>query len=131
MRVLLDTNILILAYESGIAKMPKMVQRILADTETERVLSSISLTEIAIKMILARKLLFPLAEIYRAMEDMRLTVISYSALHADAFFSLPFFEDHRDPFDRMLIATAMSENIPLISSDKHFKRYKGLQVIWK
>ena len=131
MRVLLDTSILILGYETGIANMPKTVQQILADPETERILSSVSLTEVAIKTTLSKSLRFPQAEVQKAIRDMRITTMSYSASHALALFSLPLLEDHRDPFDRMLIATALSENIPLISSNRNFKRYKGLQVIWK
>jgi PIN domain nuclease of toxin-antitoxin system len=37
---------------------------------------------------------------------------------------------HRDPFDRMLIATAMVEGIPLVGSERKFKSYKGLKIIW-
>jgi PIN domain nuclease of toxin-antitoxin system len=37
---------------------------------------------------------------------------------------------HRDPFDRMIIATALVEGVPSISGDRQFARYKGLQVIW-
>jgi PIN domain nuclease of toxin-antitoxin system len=36
---------------------------------------------------------------------------------------------HRDPFDRMLIATALAGEIPLVGSDRQFKKYKGLRVI--
>lgn len=127
---LLDTMAFIRAYEHGLGKMPKRVQRIMMDTEQDLLLSAISLSEIAIKNSV-RKLNFSLDRVNRAITDMRITVTPFQRGNAGAFFSLPFFEDHRDPFDRMLIATAMSENIPLISSDKHFKRYKDLQVIWK
>jgi PIN domain nuclease of toxin-antitoxin system len=42
-------------------------------------------------------------------------------------FELPLH--HRDPFDRMLIATALSEGVPIISQDGEFKSYRGLKVI--
>jgi PIN domain nuclease of toxin-antitoxin system len=129
-RVLLDTNTFIKAYQNGIGGMPKKVQQILADPETERILSSISLTEIAIKTTVSRGLIFSHKNVHEAIEDMRLTVISYTPVHAHALFTLPFFEDHRDPFDRMLIATALNEDMPLLGSDKRFRRYKGLQMIW-
>jgi len=48
--------------------------------------------------------------------------------HALRLYGLP--RHLRDPFDRMLIATALAEDIPLIRSDRQFKRYKGLKVIW-
>jgi PIN domain nuclease of toxin-antitoxin system len=37
---------------------------------------------------------------------------------------------HRDPFDRMLIATAIVEAVPLISNDREIKRYKEITVLW-
>lgn len=111
--------------------MPKQVRKILEDLETERLISSISITEIAIKATISRGLMFPESAVQEAIQDMRLTVIPYTRAHAQGLFSLPFFEDHRDPFDRMLIAVALEERIPLVSSDRHFKRYKGLQTIWK
>jgi PIN domain nuclease of toxin-antitoxin system len=37
---------------------------------------------------------------------------------------------HRDPFDRMLIATALAENIPIVAAERSFKRYRALKVIW-
>ena len=40
-----------------------------------------------------------------------------------------FFADHKDPFDRILIAQALAERLPIMTSDRHFERYNGLQVI--
>ncbi len=129
MGFLLDTMTFIKAYGEGIDAMPKKVQRLLTDQEEDLLISTISLSEIAIKNSVG-KLNFPIDRVNTALADMRLAVISYTSVHAQALFRLPFFEDHRDPFDRMLIATALKENIPLIGSDKHFKRYEGLQAIW-
>ncbi|MGZ3873661.1 MAG: PIN domain-containing protein [Mucilaginibacter sp.] len=40
-------------------------------------------------------------------------------------------EDHRDPFDRLLIATAIQENAAILSADEKFYLYKEfLEVIW-
>jgi PIN domain nuclease of toxin-antitoxin system len=55
-------------------------------------------------------------------------MLPFTPQHAYRLFSLPLH--HRDPFDRMLIATALAEEIPLIGSDRLFKMYKGLKVIW-
>ena len=55
-------------------------------------------------------------------------MVGVFVLGARGFLGLP--RHHRDPFDRMLIATALAEEIPLIGSDRLFKRYKGLKVIW-
>lgn len=37
--------------------------------------------------------------------------------------------DQRDPIDRMIIATALAEEIPVLTSDRRFKSYRGLEVI--
>jgi PIN domain nuclease of toxin-antitoxin system len=52
--------------------------------------------------------------------------------HTGLLYTLPYFEDHRDPFDRMLIAQALDERCPLVSNDQRFARYqaRGLSVIW-
>jgi PIN domain nuclease of toxin-antitoxin system len=47
--------------------------------------------------------------------------------HAAAAAALPPF--HRDPFDRMLIAQAIVEQLTLVTNDSAFKRYKGLRVL--
>ena len=36
---------------------------------------------------------------------------------------------HRDPFDRMLIANALAEGIPIVTRDREFSAYRGLNVI--
>ena len=38
--------------------------------------------------------------------------------------------DHSDPFDRQIIAQALAESIPIVTSDEKFRLYKGLAVIW-
>ena len=51
--------------------------------------------------------------------------------HLQTFAALETVEDHNDPFDRLIIAQAITEKIPLISSDKKFPNYKkmGLEFI--
>ena len=44
--------------------------------------------------------------------------------HIEAYSEIPLFPEHRDPFDRLLLATAFSENIPIVSSDGNFELYK-------
>jgi PIN domain nuclease of toxin-antitoxin system len=55
-------------------------------------------------------------------------VLSWKAEHAFRLFGLP--RHHTDPFDRQLIAQALVENIPVITSDEKFSLYGGIQVIW-
>jgi PIN domain nuclease of toxin-antitoxin system len=36
---------------------------------------------------------------------------------------------HSDPFDRMILATALTEDVPVLTRDRQFRRYKMIQVI--
>jgi PIN domain nuclease of toxin-antitoxin system len=126
MRVLLDTQVFLDAY-TGDAPLSRKAKDLLANPGTIRLLSSLSIMEIALKHG-ARKLKMGLAETREAIRDLRLEVIDFTQDHALGMYDLPLH--HRDPFDRMLIATALVEDIPLVGSDRQFKKYKGLKVIW-
>jgi len=51
--------------------------------------------------------------------------------HLQTLADLPFLPDHKDPSDRMIIAQAITEKIPIISSDREFAQYRkfGLELI--
>lgn len=40
--------------------------------------------------------------------------------HLLAYDQIPFYADHRDPFDRLILATALAEQMPIISADEKF-----------
>lgn len=103
------------------------VQSLLAQTETVRAVSPISFTEIAIK---ANKGLISLTRehIQRLIFDLNLTVLPLTAEHSLRLFGLP--GHHSDPFDRILIATALAEDFAIVSNDRAFSKYAGLRVIW-
>lgn len=127
MRVLLDTTALyVAAGVSDLAFTPN-VQRLLEHSDTTRMVSSVSLNEIAIK---ANKGLTPLTrkQTERIIFDLDLTVLPLTAEHSFKLFGLP--AHHADPFDRMLIATALAEDVAIVANDREFKKYKGLRVIW-
>ena len=127
MRVLLDTTALYVAAGiTDVAFTPK-IQRLLQRTETARMVSPVSFNEIAIK---ANKGLTPLTRehIEKLVLDLDLTILPLTAEHSFRLFGLP--AHHSDPFDRMLVATALAEDIPIVARDREFKSYKGLRVIW-
>ncbi len=126
MRNLLDTHIFISAAKSGLEGLSLKARKIMEDDGIERVLSAVSITEIAVKAKLG-KLDLSLAIVIQSLSDMRLTVLPYTAKHALRMFDLPLH--HSDPFDRMLIATALAENLPILSADRAFAAYSGLQLI--
>ena len=97
--------------------------------DSERLLSLASIWEIAIKTNLG-KLSFdkPLEQFLP--EQMALNYISLldiSMPHALRIATLQLF--HRDPFDRMIIAQSLTENLPVLSNDQAFDAY-GVKRIW-
>jgi PIN domain nuclease of toxin-antitoxin system len=125
-RNLLDTHIFITAAKSGLEGLSPKARKIMEDDGIERVLSAVSITEIAVKTKLG-KLDLSSGVVMQSIADMRLTLLPYNAKHALRMFDLPVH--HNDPFDRMLIATALAENLPLLSADRTFAEYSDLQFI--
>lgn len=126
MRILLDTVAFILAAQAP-EQLGKRAASALEKGGTAAEISSISLSEIAIKQSRG-KLKFSPEDVRRAMDDLELRVLPYSADHALQLFELPLY--HADPFDRQIIAQATWERIPVMTSDEKFSLYPGLHVIW-
>jgi PIN domain nuclease of toxin-antitoxin system len=126
MRVLLDTVTFIWAVLSPERLSSKSLS-VLQNVETCREISSVSLSEIAIKQ-LRGKLGFSREEVMHGIADLQLRVLPYSAAHAFQLFELP--AHHTDPFDRQIIAQAIAENIPVVTPDEKFRLYKGVRVVW-
>lgn len=126
MRLLLDTAALIFAVESP----ERLSQRAIAALKNEEnilELSAISLSEIAIKAGLG-KLKLSAALVRQAMDDLDLRILPYTAEHGFQLFELP--PHHSDPFDRQIIAQALSERIAVITPDNKFGLYRGVKVVW-
>ncbi|HEY6986938.1 MAG TPA: type II toxin-antitoxin system VapC family toxin [Bryobacteraceae bacterium] len=125
---LLDTMTFVFAFAAP-NELPKRVLKIFDNPQEELLLSTVSLSEIAIKTAIG-KLHLPFDRARAALANLRVTLQEYRESHVEALFALPLFSDHRDPFDRMLIATALAQDLPIVTGDKHFKRYRMLKVIW-
>lgn len=126
MRLLLDTVVLIYAVESP-ERLSRRAAAALQNPGNILELSAVSLTEIAIKAALG-KLTLSAAEARQAVQDLDLRLLPYTAEHAFQLFDLPLH--HGDPFDRQIIAQAVHEDIPVVTSDDQFRRYAGVKIIW-
>ncbi len=84
--------------------------------------------EISIKVSLGKLPDFKasISDILVQLDKSDFTLISCDASHLSAYETLPLLEDHRDPFDRFIIASAMAEKLPILTSDKKFHLYKNL-----
>ena len=126
MRLLIDTVVFIWALSSP-ERISARAMRSMHHSQAKLELSAISLSEIAIKHSLG-KLSVSAADTRTGITDLQLRVLPYTADHAYSMFGLPLH--HADPFDRQIIAQALAEHIPIVTSDETFKLYKGIQVIW-
>ena len=91
-------------------------------------ISAASVWEMAIKAARKRlELPYPVARYLTDRIDEGYVVLRVDGSHAAAVEHLPFH--HHDPFDRLLIAQALSERFPVITRDRVFKKY-GVEVIW-
>jgi len=99
----------------------------LSPAEIEVNLSAASLIEISIRNAIG-KLDMSEDETNRAIRDLRITLLPLEPQHAFELFTLPL--RHRDPFDRMILATAVAEQLPIVTGDPIFRRYSEVKVIW-
>lgn len=121
MRLLLDTNVLLWALTNS----PRMepVRDLLLAEENEVFVSAVSWWEIAIKTQIG-KLDAQLPVLRSAAKESGFLELPLLGWHAETLATLPRY--HNDPFDRMLIAQAMSEPLRLISGDGVLSRYTSL-----
>ncbi|MGI4871039.1 MAG: type II toxin-antitoxin system VapC family toxin [Janthinobacterium lividum] len=127
MDLLLDTHTLIWFF-NGDPLLSSAARRVIEDSTSTCWVSITSLWELSIKTSIGKLALRgELAEVegFIAATGMQLLPISFrSLLHLQI---LPFH--HRDPFDRLLIAQAVTENLTLVSRDAIFPQY-DVSVFW-
>jgi len=127
MRYLVDTSVLI----HSLLAHPKLNQRglkLLSDSSSELFLSAVSSWEIAIKVGTGKLVLpeRPAQFVARAMRTMSMQSLDITHTHTLAVFELALH--HRDPFDRLLIAQALTEGITILTDDPVFEQYEVEQV---
>jgi PIN domain nuclease of toxin-antitoxin system len=119
MRVLLDTHALLWWLADDPALGEKARGQI-AEPDNVILVSAASLWEIAVKQGLG-KIKADIAEIEMAIAAQGMLRLGIDADHLIELVSLPPI--HCDPFDRMLVAQARAENVPLMTSDGHIADY--------
>lgn len=128
MRVLLDTHSL-LWFLAGDERLSERAREMVEDGQNEVLTSIASLWEAAIKHSLGKlDLGRPFAELIPdQLEANSISVLSIEVPHVVRLIALPFH--HRDPFDRLIIAQSLVEDLPLIGLDSDFDLY-GVRRVW-
>jgi len=127
---ILDTHFLLWSL-SDTQKLSPPVLSILENPANQIYFSQLSLIEISIKLKVGKiNLLSTIDKLYsEAIEKASFIFLPIANEHIFSYQNLPLYEQHRDPFDRLLIATAIQENMTIITADEKFKLYEGLVEI--
>lgn len=130
MRLLLDTHTF-LWYVGGRTALSKTCYGLIENTENTVFVSTASLWEIAIKVGLGKLELYRAHTVQELVEvgvyANRLELLGITPAHLDGVRTLP--HHHRDPFDRLLVAQALSDDLTLLSRDPALSAY-GVPVLW-
>jgi PIN domain nuclease of toxin-antitoxin system len=122
-RLLLDTQLLLWAAGQP-ERLSAAARRLLNDPRHELLFSAASLWEIAIKHTLGREdFRVEPRLLRRGLLDNGYVELPITSQHAVSVDSLPPL--HKDPFDRLLLAQALSEGITLVTGDAQLARYPG------
>ena len=129
MRLLVDAQPLIW-HRAGDPRLPEKVRQALADEDNELFISEATWWEICVKLSLKK------LELTGGVDGLREEWIGRGAAealpiewrHTRRLVDLPFV--HRDPFDRMLVAQALTENLMIVGGAPTFAQYPGVKVFW-
>ena len=121
MEYILDTHVLLWSMFEP-AKLSKSTQKILLDKNAQRAISISSIWEIAIKNRIG-KLTLPngIADVFSAIETRGYGILDIDQKHIEIFNALPLL--HRDPFDGIIIATALLEKMTIVTADGNIQKY--------
>ncbi len=136
MKYLLDTHTFIWVIEDKL-RLSATAKTIIENTDNELFVSIVSLWEIAIKVSMKTIILpNPFEEfIEKERKLSKIQLLNLTPEHLQTSTVLPFInmangKTHKDPFDRMIIAISLTEQMPVISTDQNFPLYSNLKVVW-
>ena len=125
MKYLLDTHAVIWYLEES-TELPKKITSIIDNPEMDICISTVSLWEIAIKIKLGKlDIKLTLRELLEYVKTRDFSIIHIEDEHLLALLDLQY--THKDPFDRLLISTAIAEDLTIITADENIQKYN---VAW-
>ena len=127
MKLLLDTHTFLWFIDDN----PRLSQRAkaLLESDADSLLRVGSLWEISIKVSIGKLSLAQPFDTFvpQQLADNDIEILPISLAHLGVVSTLPFH--HRDPFDRLLVAQAMTEQVPIVSADTAFDAY-SVKRLW-
>lgn len=129
MRFVVDAHT-VLWFLAGDIRLSANARTVLEDEANDAFVSVATLWEIAIKVSINKlSLNGPFSSIFPALAENNLPILAISASHLQQVLALPYPPNHRDPFDKLVIAQAMVEDLVLLSRDRLLDAY-GIQRFW-
>ena len=127
MRLLLDTHSFLWFIDNN-PKLSAQAKTLIEDGTNEVFLSVASLWEIGIKLSLGKLAISLPFDTFMSqqLEQNNIELLDLKISHVAAITNLPFH--HRDPFDRLIIAQAMVEQIPIVGLDLAFDYYPVVRL---
>jgi len=127
MKYLLDTHAF-LWYFNGSDKLSEIAKNIFENEDSHKYISIASFWEFSVKYSMG-KIGFEggLTRLWELIAIKNFTILPITKPYLDGIIDLPFI--HRDPFDRLLIAAAKTDNMTILTADENFHKY-NVPVVW-
>lgn len=139
MKVYLDTNMLYFLLLKNNEDISPAVNSILSDYQTVLCTSAVCVHELIhlchigkVPVGKKKSALKKAHDVLTWLNDMNIEIVAVTEKHLQEYADLPFYDDHKDPNDRLIIGQAISDKVLLVSSDHKFERYVkyGLNFIF-
>jgi len=127
MKYLLDTHAIIWYFEDS-AELSQTAAELIDDPENSIYICSVSLWEIAIKISLGKlKMSMPFDELLALIKTRDFNIMQIEYEYLSNLSELPYI--HKDPFDRMIVSSALAARMPVITADTNIRKYNA-PCIW-
>jgi len=127
MNYILDTHVLLWFWQDEV-KLSEKARQIILNKDFKKSISIASLWEISIKNRIGKLFLANgISDIFDRIETNGFGLLRMDRKCVEIYNTLPLI--HRDPFDGMIVATAISENMSVITSDENIQKY-NVKWVW-
>jgi len=126
-RLLIDTQVLIWFYQEH-PSLTQPIKDLIGDEQNDVFVSQVSFYEIAIKQKIGKLPEFnmPLSEIIQQVEANEFQIWAIANQHLIQYDQIPYYKDRGDPFDRLILTTALAEQVAIVSADEKFEQYGSI-----